>query len=329
MSQRDWVPSAPVGVGIAVVLLLTLAGILGEEQKYAECRAGRADKDCEQVISRAARAVGAPVVTPETPARKPQPDRDEWRAEQTIQAQWDQVAWAFWSAFAAWTAVVVGAVGILFVKRTLDATRDAVEQSARATDAAVDASKATREAVALSLRSFGLMHRPRLRVRNVTIPKLVVGEPITVEGEVANIGDTNALVFVTAVSVHVRRDKSGILRDKPEPQHIGTASYSTEEGRPITHWAPAGGRTPFSLKTDLICLNESRFNIEGIVVRGTILYGGTYPGDPTDLILNGKTHRSVERKTAFERFFTGDIRDGVPYRFVRAEKPDPEREYED
>jgi hypothetical protein len=95
----------------------------------------------------------SPVVSLKTPPRKPEAetDRDEWREEQDLLAQWEQ---AYWAKIAAWIALLAAAitgVGVIFVKRTLDATRDAVVEAAKASEAGLIASEAAKLAAEASV----------------------------------------------------------------------------------------------------------------------------------------------------------------------------------
>ena len=290
----------------------------------AEYLAKNLDEDCRALLA-------APPVPDPTPAQIDS-CKDKETAQRynyvSIEQAIRSANAAVYAAYIAHLQTCIGIIGAMLVTATLTASAIATWAAHSAARGTIDAAKATRDSVELSLRSFGLMHRPRLRVRNVTIPKLVDGELITIEGEIANVGDTNAFIHVKAVSVHVRRDTVAVLYDGSESPHIGTATIPAD-GKARVEWAPAGGHSKFSMQTDLIYRNQPRFYVEQMVVRGVITYSDTYPGDPTDLLLSGKRFRSMDRKTAFQRVFLGEPGDGPPYRFVAGEKPDLEREYED
>jgi hypothetical protein len=70
-----------------------------------------------------------------TPPPNVEPKRDEWRSERDLEAQWQMAQWAAISAIAALIGLVITGVGIIFVRQTLDATRAAVAESARAAEA--------------------------------------------------------------------------------------------------------------------------------------------------------------------------------------------------
>jgi len=76
------------------------------------------------------------------PPANPEPKRDEWRQEKDLQAQLQMAEWAMYAALAAVFGVLVTAVGVWFVKQTLDATRAALGEAEKSSDAAVAMAKA-------------------------------------------------------------------------------------------------------------------------------------------------------------------------------------------
>lgn len=132
MPKGHWLPSPPIGVGLVIVLGLILAGILGEDRKEAECRDRAAGQNCGYTLDRVGHAAIPPIDGVVTPPRNPKPEREEWRSEQDLQSQWDQAKWAFWAALATSAGLVVGVIGIFFVKQTLEATRASVEAAHKA-----------------------------------------------------------------------------------------------------------------------------------------------------------------------------------------------------
>jgi hypothetical protein len=62
---------------------------------------------------------------PKTPSQVKQAKADDERAERDLKAQEDMAKWALWMLVAAAIQTVVGAIGIYYVKHTLDASRAA------------------------------------------------------------------------------------------------------------------------------------------------------------------------------------------------------------
>lgn len=241
---------------------------------------------------------------------------------------------AVYSAYIAYLQTCIGIIGAILVTATLIASAGATWAAHNAARGTIEAARATRDSVDLSRRAFVLLHRPKLRVRNVRIPKLVDGERITVEGEIANVGDTDATIFLIVVAVRIPKDRAALrhghlLHGGPEPPYVGAASRPADGCRPVVEHLRKGGHTKFELTTDLVHrANEARYMVERMVIRGRVAYRDVFVGDTYD-IEGRQRFQSTERVTAFERWFTGDVQNGTPYRFVRADEPDPEREYED
>lgn len=234
---------------------------------------------------------------------------------------------AVYSAYIGYLQTSIGIIGALLVTATLIASAGATFAALGAARGTIEAARATRDSVDLARRSFAHTHRPRLRVRRIVVPRLVEGEAVTVEGQIANVGDTDAVLRVKAVVVRVGRNRASVLYDQPEPPFTGTAA-DPPEGSASIEFIRAGAHTNFTLTTNLIYRNEPRFYVEGMVIGGKVLYSDVYPGKPYDLPAK-QDFKSTDRLTAFERVFVGKVGGGPPYRFVRREKPDPEREYED
>jgi hypothetical protein len=182
MSQRDWREYTPLGVGLAVIIAFVATGLVNH-QKQSQRGESRAKKHSEYALNRA-----SPIARHETPPRNPNSERDEWRAEQDLDAQWEMAKWAKVAALAAVLTAVMTGLGVWFVKRTLDATRQAVKEAEEGTKAANRAVEVTRDALFAE-------RRPWLKVRAVrfsdfyTEPtRVVVGVRVVVE----NVGNSPA-----------------------------------------------------------------------------------------------------------------------------------------
>jgi hypothetical protein len=105
--------------------------VAGLQNHYntAKCEDGGIDQHCTNT----SKHVRDPSVTPiggiKAPPPKPDPDRQEWRSEQDLQAQWDMAKWAFFSAIAAFMGFAATVVGIFYVRQTLEANRAAVDEA--------------------------------------------------------------------------------------------------------------------------------------------------------------------------------------------------------
>ena len=141
MSFRDWLPNPPIGVGLAVALLFVLAGLQNHSNnsKHADARAKQQDQYSAQ---QALQARVAPVIRNEAPVADPNPDREEWRKEQDLQAQKNMALWAFWMFIASALSVGVTAIGVVYVRRTLQANLAAVAAANRTADEAREVGQA-------------------------------------------------------------------------------------------------------------------------------------------------------------------------------------------
>jgi hypothetical protein len=158
-------------------------------------------------------------------------------------------------------------------------------------DASEAALKASTEATKLATREFISTHRPKLRVRKVTLYPLVDKAPVTVQYEIANVGGTEAVLTSATVTTEIR------LRD------VGAGRFTQE-----TTIQP-GATFLVRFDTSLNWRDNSYTSKYDLTIRGEVRYRDT----------NG-----LERRTEFERFPHIDTN-----QFVRAEKPDPDYEYED
>jgi hypothetical protein len=127
----------------------------------------------------------APVTPSQPPRPNPEPDRQEWRAEQDLQAQRDMAQWALLAMIAAFSGVGVTAIGIRFIKLTLDVNREAVT-------AAVNMAKTAREMSVAQIRAY-------VSVPNIEIARISETDyrgqrvhVMTLKMSVANSGSTPA-----------------------------------------------------------------------------------------------------------------------------------------
>ena len=128
------------------------------------------------------------------------------------------------------------------------------------------------------------------------------------QAEIVNVGNTDATLNEIEYRVEVAREAGAVLRDGPEPPHLGAGSTHDE----IV--IPSGAFHLRALTMSLNFQDIPRFDGKHMVVRGDVYY--------TDPL-------GVERHTAFERFFVPERRHPLTRRFVKAATPDTEYEYED
>lgn len=169
MSFCDWLSHPPIGVGVAAAILLAIAGASENYKQRAACEDGRASHQCEPTNSNVVQIGGPPVYRIQPPPADPNPDRDEWRTENDLQAQWEQAKWAFWAVVAAFTAIGVTGIGVVFVALTLQATRAAVDEAGRATKAANEAVEVTRNTAERQLRAY-ISVEPHYEIHPNTVP---------------------------------------------------------------------------------------------------------------------------------------------------------------
>lgn len=139
-----WPLLRPVGVGIAVALSLALAG-LANHYKQSGDYDGRAQQHAADALQVVGDAAVPPVAALQAPPANPEPDREEWRSEQDLQAQRDMAYWAMVVAIASGLSVVVTAFGVWYVRQTLEATRATVGDVAKTAEEAVEANRIMRE----------------------------------------------------------------------------------------------------------------------------------------------------------------------------------------
>lgn len=160
MLSGNWRSNIAVRIGVAT-LLTGLAIFSLEPNRLQQPNYPQADESRAEQYSRYGledvKGADAPVVSGQEPAPSdPKAQRNEWRQEEDLKAQWEQAKWAKYAVWAAIMSVVVTAIGVVFVALTLKATRDAVRETAKATSA-------TERAVEVQVR----IERPLLFVEQI------------------------------------------------------------------------------------------------------------------------------------------------------------------
>lgn len=194
MSRLYWLLHPPAGVGLAIVAALTVAG-LENHYRDTKCSNAAAGDQCENAPQDRSPAVIAPVVSDESPIAEPNPSREEWRSEQDLQAQKDMAKWAKLMLLMSAGGLVIGAAGLLWIKRTFDASNASVQ-------AATVANNLTREILIADQRAW-------LKVKLVVESDLVFsrdgGFELGVALRIKNIGRTPALDAHTSMKMTVER----------------------------------------------------------------------------------------------------------------------------
>lgn len=83
-----------------------------------------------------------------------QSEREEQRNYSDLAAQWEAVSWAEWAAVIAGIQLAATIVGLFFVRRTLDATWEAVDDTSRATRAMERQNEITEDTARRQLRAY-------------------------------------------------------------------------------------------------------------------------------------------------------------------------------
>lgn len=77
-------------------------------------------------------------------AKNARAEREENRAQYDLEAQQDMALWAYWILWISGIGLLVTAAGVVYVARTLHATRETLDQTRRQAQASVDANQITR-----------------------------------------------------------------------------------------------------------------------------------------------------------------------------------------
>jgi len=315
MPKRHWLHCAAVGGSIVVLCI----GLSNEGHAQGNAATQPEQPQQQQQAPAPPPVVQQPVtqsnyhtVTCERPKDHNEADLCEQRRQ--AKAAEDNVWWLEFQTY-------LGMFGATLVICSLVLSGWAAVAAARAAEASARSVGIAREEADIARNQFSLTHRPRLRVRKVIVPQMTEGEGIAIEAEIANVGDTKAILKHASYAIEIPRDKARL--HSPEPEHLGAASSDK------LHFIEAGGHLILRLKTSLVYRDEKRFQPEHIIaVRGELLYSNVFPGNPFDIEAKARFEPTV-RKTAFERFFHDRSTRTKISRFRKCDPVDPEYEYED
>lgn len=182
MSYRNWLPHAPLGVGLVVALAL-LGVALANHQHNAETAYQTARQEYEQ---------SKRIVTADAAAQRPYTGdksyREEWRAERDLEAQ-RLMAW--WSRIAG----VATCIGVLLLAATL-------WETTRTTIAAADAVQATKDSVEVARTTAERQLRAYVFPISVRLLDFAIGSAPRAEITIKNTGQTPAYDCTVIASIY-------------------------------------------------------------------------------------------------------------------------------
>ncbi len=179
-----------------------------------------------------------------------------------------------------------------------------------ANSAAQETAEAARKSTGLAREEFISTHRPILRVRKVQVNKLEVGKKVVIQFDITNVGSTMA----TLVEVFSRVD---IPEAIPHPIYPSATLNPSHGSYQDLRSDKLGSGQTICLAPEMSLVWDSgspRYSIQLLTISGIIRY---------------RDERRIERTTAFRRHYLPVVHTRPPHRFVLAEKPDPDHEYED
>lgn len=182
-------------------------------------------------------ALGPDVAPIVTSATELQAEREQQRADADLQAQQDMAFYALLMVIATVATVLVTAVGVWFVKRTLDANLEFLKESQNATAAMLEANKQARIQTAAQVRANNFS----LGISNAQPD----GPRVSVSFNIKNYGATAAskiklrlrfyaIEYKGQNLIKVGRKKFGIEWLKPEVGHLEEGRLFIE--RPADFW---------------------------------------------------------------------------------------------
>jgi hypothetical protein len=170
----------------------------------------------------------------EGPAPNPNPDRQEWRYEQDLQAQRDMAQWALFMVIATFASVAIATIVAVYVRHTLKATQDAVKAANRSANE-------TKRIGEAQVRAY-------VTVRDVQMSLKPGKRHPTVSFEVGNSGNSPALEVTPSAGVKFR------IGDK----EIGNLDGSTGV---LLGTLAQGGERNYSIEIKTLVLSDEDINL--------------------------------------------------------------------
>lgn len=202
-----------IRAGFLITALCLLAALIWQVSADKATNAERARKHATEYAGMVKQRISKDCVTADSRTNASEciaglieATREDQRAEYDLTAQQDMAKWAllmFWvTAFTA----VVGFFGVIFVKRTLDATLTAVEQSSEATSAMVRQNEFTEQA-----------NRPWLDLLDFELTALhIQSGQVEIRGMCSLINFGKSIAKNVCVSVDVRQHGMDIIMNTAE-----------------------------------------------------------------------------------------------------------------
>lgn len=195
MFKGDWLRHPAIGV---VVFALIGLGFPALNQYQGE--ASRADHSAKQQLQDRSESV-SPM---QPPQRDINPDRNEWREEQDLQAQQQMARWALAMAIVSVAGVIITAAGVFFVAETLGATREAAKFAADTLTEAKNATAAANRNITETTR-LGTLQLEEARRATAAAEKSVA--------ETRRIGEVQTRAYLSLQKIEFEIVEDDALRD--------------------------------------------------------------------------------------------------------------------
>lgn len=189
MGRKQWILVGKVVIGLVTALLALgfVWSISAHQTRHtveAEYRAQERAERTVDDIQKACVGIEQPTLL-ECITQQIEAGRDDQRAERDLSAQERMADWAFYAMLAGLGTLAMTGVTVYFIRETLEATREAVEDTSNATEAMIAANKIADEAargwVTVSIEKIGPLIRGQDQRLHVTVKyclKNVGGSPI-------------------------------------------------------------------------------------------------------------------------------------------------------
>jgi hypothetical protein len=134
-----------IGLIAVIVVLLGLAVASGKEREQDAKRANCAAANCENKVQFTTPRSGVPAIA-ESFVSDPEPQNGNDREKRDLAAQESMAVWAFWMVVASFGTMLVTLLGTILIWRQVSLTREAVEDTGKATAAMVRQNELTEAA---------------------------------------------------------------------------------------------------------------------------------------------------------------------------------------
>jgi len=256
MLNRYWRAAIAVGCGLALFVCPVAAALAqqpkqpalkgqpvpeaGQQQRAQDRKDDTAPKDkgTSELLS-AIQGIEAAIRSHVAKEDKGESKRKEQREIDDLKAQQDMASWAKWMFWAAVASLVLTAVGVYLIYRTLGYTRDAAKAAADAVEEARKATAAAEETNNTVARNSYLELRAYVSVVPAGINELISTQLAMGHVDVRNVGKLPA----REVSVHVRmriHDREAALDPReddfpiPEDRQIKAIDRTIQPGAEMT-----------------------------------------------------------------------------------------------